>query len=184
MMTNYRISAYLVSFLVVAVATTLARAADVTFQIEPGQACVVANHGTRIVVSNAREPATDKTLTLSFLAGPQYPNALFMPIGATPWDWSGFGAMAIRVRNPAAEPVTFAVRIDDDLQTKGGTVHCETASIPLGAGETSTLLLSFSSGGDPMTAHGMRAGPPSVTLAGTRALSGSGSVEAGHITSF
>lgn len=156
-------------------------AARVPFQIEPRQAAMIEQHGVAISqVGSNGAPA----LQIQFQLGPTYPNAEFTPQGRGSWDWSKFGAMVLRVRNPEAEPVHFLMRIDDDPETQSGTVHCKTVSGTAPAATTASFVLNYSDGADSLKVYGMRGAPPSVHLPGTVELAGNGSVEVQHITSF
>jgi hypothetical protein len=156
-------------------------AAPVQFQIEPPQAESMNKHD--VAISQAGSPDAP-ALRIRFAVGPDYPNVELVPSGGRAWDWEKYGAMVLRIRNPASEPVRFLMRIDDGPDTRGGTVHCKTGSAVAPAGETVTFVLSFSAEADSMASHGMRGAPPVVHLPGAMELAGSGSIEPKHIASF
>ncbi|HLK58985.1 MAG TPA: beta-galactosidase [Chthonomonadaceae bacterium] len=107
----------------------------------------------------------------------EWPNVLFAP--ETPWDWSGYGGLALDVTNPGQEALQFYVRIDDDKRADG-VVHCRTGNATIEPGKTATFTVSF--GPDPM-AVGMRGLPGPV---GTREMgaNGSGPFDLHHIVAF
>jgi hypothetical protein len=147
--------------------------------IDPDQSAVVQPHGTTVST-----PSDSAGLQIQMHVGPDYPNAEFLLEGGGAWDWGKFGAMVLRIENPGSEPAHFLMRIDDDAQTHGGTVHSKTGSAVAPPGRTSSFVLNFSAGADPMAVEGMRGGPPVAQVPGAIELVGGGSIEPGHVSSL
>ena len=155
--------------------------AESQFSIAPGQVAHVVRHGVQLTQPQSADGAA---LEIRFQLGVNYPNAEFVPRDHVPWDWRTFGAMALRIRNPGSEPVRFLMRIDDAPDTRNATIHCKTGSATAPPHDTATFLLNFSAGADSMKVHGMRTGPPVLRMAGVIELTGTGSIEPEHVTSF
>lgn len=107
----------------------------------------------------------------------QWPNITFNP--APSWDWKGYGGLALEVKNPSAEALTFHIRIDDDVKADGN-LHSRTGSGTIEPGKTATYVVQF--GPDPMSV-GMR-GLPSQPGMRPMGASGSGPFNFSHIVSM
>ena len=68
------------------------------------------------------------------------------------WDWSGAGAMSLRIQNA----MDWAITLDVAIESAGGKVLHTRVALPAGPAQTLLLPLTATS---PL-AHGMRSGPP------------------------
>ncbi|HEY3331042.1 MAG TPA: beta-galactosidase [Capsulimonadaceae bacterium] len=81
-----------------------------------------------------------QALQVTFNPPASYPGVTFHP--ATPYDWHAGGGIAFDVTNPGAEPISFALRIDDAPNSDGST-HSRTGAGRVLPGKTVTYLMPF-----------------------------------------
>ncbi len=112
----------------------------------------------------------------------EWPHVSWSAGSGQAWDWRGHATLAFDAANPGPDVVDFNVRIDDDPKADG-VQHCHTASASLGAGKSGTFFVDLGTP-DSKATMGMNGGPPTPGRAGMTAMSGSGVVDAGHITTF
>lgn len=98
----------------------------------------------------------------------------------SPLDWSAFGGVALEVSNPNAFEVSYGVRIDDDPNTEGGTVHVRSGTGTLAPGVKETVLVPFIA---PPESFGMKR-LPTVGPFKNLAMSGPGVFDSKHIYDF
>ena len=98
----------------------------------------------------------------------EWPNLWFRQGTAYPSpDWSGYGGMALTLRNPDPnEKLQVLVRVDDS-PLADGQKHCRTGSATLAPGETATIVFPLSAAS---AATGMRAGPPLIADPSARSM--------------
>ncbi|HEX2949366.1 MAG TPA: hypothetical protein VHV83_07330 [Armatimonadota bacterium] len=99
----------------------------------------VLARGTKLSLTTDQVPAGKQALKADFQPI-EWPNVGFK--NQYPWDWSGFGSLALDVTNPTDQPVEFSVRIDDDPTSDGG-VHCRVTVMKLEAQTTATFAVVF-----------------------------------------
>ncbi len=116
----------------------------------------------KLQANNTKFEAVDRNATegkralqVEFLPA-EWPN--LMVRAEKPWDWRGFGGLAIDIYNPGAEPISFGVRVDDDPRADGA-VHCRQGGGTIEAGKHATFVLPI--GANPMS-YGMRGLPISA----------------------
>lgn len=126
-------------------------------------------------------PAENHGAVITFQPA-EWPNALWSAGAGRAWDWRGRAVLAFHAANPNGEPVSFSVRIDDDIRADG-VHHCLTAAGRLEAGEAGDFFVDVART-DSKATMGMNAGPPLAGLTGMREVTASGSVDAAHIVAF
>jgi hypothetical protein len=128
------------------------------------------------VDTNATQGA--KAILVEFLPA-EWPN--LMVRAEKPWDWRGYGGLAIDIYNPGREPISFGVRVDDDPRADG-SVHCRQGGGTIEAGKQATFVLPI--GANPMN-YGMR-GLPITALPNMRSLGSMtpGPLNLDHIIAF
>ncbi len=72
----------------------------------------------------------------------EWPNVFFQ--AESPWDWSNHAALAVDVTNLEKQPITVAMRVDND--GADGLNNCKTADANVPPGETITLTARFNAG--------------------------------------
>jgi hypothetical protein len=108
-----------------------------------------------------------------------WPQVLFRT--AAPLDFREAGELAVDITNPGEEPVTFRIRIDDDLRANG-QLYCRTAAGTVAPGTTQTFAFRLDTNG-PMS-WGMRGLP---TYPGTTVMTENPPtwrLDLGHIVQF
>lgn len=119
-------------------------------------------NNTKIEAVDKKATEGKKALQIEFLSA-EWPNLLVR--AETPWDWRGYGGLAIDIRNPGKEPISFGVRVDDDPRADGAT-HCRQGGGTIESGAGATFVLPI--GANPMN-YGMRGVPVSM-MPGMRSL--------------
>jgi len=133
-------------------ATCAAQERKITsFETDAERRLEVANHS---VLQPVDRPVTEGKTALRVEFRPaDWPNITFRP--AEPWDWRGWGGLAIDIHNPGKDPVAFGVRVDDDTRADGAR-FCRQGGATIAPGATETFVLPI--GENPMD-HGMRGVP-------------------------
>ncbi len=81
-----------------------------------------------------------KALQITFQPPAMYPSYSFnIP---QPWDWTGYGGIALDVTNPGAEPASFALRIDSARMSDGKN-NSRTGAGKVEPGKTVSFLMPF-----------------------------------------
>ena len=133
-----------------------------------------------VSLSRTPEGATDGQQALKLVFPLNQKAGLTFPSGRQPWDWRGYSSLAIDVSNPGEEPITFRVRLDDDVAADD-THHSAVSTATLGPHETASYAYPLSPW-TPME-KGMRGGPP---IPGTQPppFGSHERVQGDHITAF
>lgn len=140
-------------------------------------------HARGSSIARADDGATDGTKALRVVfEKTEWPNALVAAGDGKTWDWSGYGALVLDVKNPGAEAVEFFVRVDDDVKADGGPAHSRSGAATLAPGAAGSFWLGLESG--TAKAMGMNAGPPLMDPLNATELKGGGAVDPKHITSL
>lgn len=107
--------------------------------------------GTLLPSQTAEETGSGEILRRLTFKPVEQPALRLLP-QAGHWDWTGAGAMSLRIQNA----MDWAITLDVSIESAGGKVLRARVALPAGPAQTLLLPLAVTS---PL-AHGMRAGPP------------------------
>ena len=107
--------------------------------------------GTLLPSQTAEETGSGEILRRLTFKPVEQPALRLLP-QAGHWDWTGAGAMSLRIQNA----MDWALTLDVSIESAGGKVLRARVALPAGPAQTLLLPLAATS---PL-AHGMRAGPP------------------------
>jgi hypothetical protein len=145
----------------------------------PADIARVRDHSVRLepVASDATEGR--QALRVSFLEA-EWPNV--QSATPEPEDWSGFGALALDIRNPGAEAIEFGIRVDDDARADG-VKFCRSANGKIEPGQSRHFVVPLTDQADPMK-YGMRGLPPMAKDAQVLGTSGQDALNMKHIVAW
>ncbi|MEP0842473.1 MAG: beta-galactosidase [Phycisphaerae bacterium] len=121
----------------------------------PADVAALKAHGTRLKAVTDRATDGRQALEVTFLEA-EY--ASVQMVAASPWDFSGLGALAVDITNPGSEPLKAGIRVDDDPRADGAR-YCVQGEVTVGPGQTLAVALPLVPPVDPMT-YGLRGLPP------------------------
>ena len=137
-------------------------------------------HG-RNTVFELRKTTDGKYLGVTFQQA-DWPNAQ-MSAGDKSWDWTGYSAIVMEVKNPSTANIEFSLRVDDEPNSQGDLLHSCTGTGKLAGGESATFFMNLQKS-DSLKDYGMRGSPPVVPIEGIRELPADSKVELQHIAAF
>ena len=116
-------------------------------------------------------------VNFSVTSADPYPHVQFYSSPAPSWDWSATPTLAVDVTNPGAAGVVFHVRVDHANETTWYTANGYAEP-----GQTATQFLDLTL--IDLSPLGMKQGPPPLPRADMTAMSGTGSADAAHVTTY
>ena len=128
-----------------------AESTDLYSFVKPLDLVKLELQGTSLPSQTAEETGSGEILRRLTFKAVEQPVLRMLPQSGR-WDWSGAGAMTLRIQNA----MDWAITLDVVIESAGGKVLRTRLALPAGPAQTLVMPLVATS---PL-AHGMRAGPP------------------------